>query len=51
MADFGTKEALLNAIIALKFPGKGDGDYKARIAKHNAARLLDLHDSLKNRKG
>lgn len=50
VADFGSKEALLSAIVALKFPGKGDGDYKARIAKYHAAKLLDLHDSLKNRK-
>jgi hypothetical protein len=44
-ASFGTKDALAEAIVTLKF-GKANADYKAKLLTYSKARLLDLHDSL-----
>ena len=46
--DFGGKEALVDAIVNLKF-GKANADYKAKLMTHNLTRLLDLHGSLKKK--
>jgi hypothetical protein len=48
-SDFSSKEALIDAIAALKFPGKGNPDFRASITGFRVTRLLDLHDSLKNK--
>lgn len=48
-SDFGGKDALVDAIATLKFPGKGDPDFRASIVGFRASRLLDLHDSLKKK--
>ena len=42
---FGGKDALVDAIVALKF-GKPNADYKAKLSTFTKAKLLDLHTSL-----
>ena len=49
-AEFGNKEALVDALVGLKFThGRGDADYRKKLMTHKASRLLDLHDSLSKR--
>ncbi len=48
-AEFSGKDALIDAIAALKFPGKGNPDYRSSLVAHRVTRLLDLHDSLKKK--
>lgn len=45
----GDKGKLVDAIVGFKFNGKGDNDYRTKIGGYQAARLLDLHDSLKKK--
>lgn len=45
-ADFGGKDQLVTKIVDLKFPGKPNADYHARLMRYAKTRLLDLHDSL-----
>jgi hypothetical protein len=44
-ATFGSKDALVDAIVALKF-GKPNADYKSKLSTFTKAKLLDLHGSL-----
>lgn len=44
--EFGTKEALCDAIVKFKFGG-ANADYRNKLATYAVTRLLDLHDSLK----
>lgn len=39
--DFGSREALIDAIVTKKF-AKGDASYKAKISAYANTRLLDL---------
>lgn len=43
--QFGSRDALIGAILTLSRRGKDDG-YKAHLAGYPVPRLLDLHDSL-----
>jgi len=43
--QFGSRDALIGAVLTLGKRGKDDG-YKARLAGYPVPRLLDLHDSL-----
>lgn len=43
--QFGSRDALIGAILTLSKRGKDDG-YKAHLAGYPVGRLLDLHDSL-----
>ncbi|HTV26109.1 MAG TPA: hypothetical protein VMG12_45750 [Polyangiaceae bacterium] len=43
--QFGSRDALIGAVLTLGKRGKDDG-YKARLATYPVPRLLDLHDSL-----
>jgi hypothetical protein len=45
--DFGGRNGLVDAIVAFKFPHKGNADYRTKLAKQANTRLLDLHDSLR----
>ena len=40
--QFGSKEKLVDAIVANKFP-KGNEDYKIKLLTHRPTRLLDLY--------
>ena len=46
---FGSRAALVDAIVALACPGKVDVLYKAKLEKTRTAPLLDLHKSLTRR--
>jgi hypothetical protein len=50
--DFGSREALLSAILKFKFP-KGDPDetYKAKLEGYGVRRLLDMHGQLQRKAG
>jgi len=43
--QFGSRDALVNAVLGLVKRGKDDG-YKTLLATYPVPRLLDLHDSL-----
>jgi hypothetical protein len=43
-STFGSKDALVDAIVALKF-GKPNPDYKSKLSTFTKAKLLDLHGS------
>lgn len=45
-ADFGGKDKLADRIVELKFAGKPNADYRAKLMRYAKTRLLDLHDSL-----
>lgn len=47
-SDFGSKSALVDAIVQLKF-GRANAEYGTKIGRWAKTRLLDLHDSLKKR--
>ena len=44
--SFGSKDGLVDAIIALVCKGKVDSVYRAKLTTMRAAQLLDLHKSL-----
>ncbi|MBQ9395399.1 MAG: hypothetical protein IJU23_07775 [Proteobacteria bacterium] len=46
MKSFGSKEALVDAIVALVCKGKVDAPYRAKLLTRRVAQLLDLHKSL-----
>ena len=42
-AGFGSKDALLDAIVKARFDGHANADYRTKIATYATTRLLDLH--------
>jgi len=46
MKAFGSKDALVDAIVALVCKGKADSVYRDSIKTRRVAQLLDLHKSL-----
>ena len=46
-AEFGGKDALVDAIVLLKFGAKGNADYRRKLTTLTKTRLLDLHGSSK----
>jgi len=44
-SEFGTKSALVDAIVELRF-GKANADYRAKLETFRITRLLDLHRQL-----
>jgi|ETNmetMinimDraft_30_1059905.scaffolds.fasta_scaffold130780_1 hypothetical protein len=50
-AQFGSKDGLVDAIVSLKFVGKDNADYRAKVTRYAKTRLLDLHGSLARKSG
>ncbi len=46
MKAFGSKEALVDAIVAIKCTGKVDSVYRSSLMNKKVAQLLNLHKSL-----
>ncbi len=48
-ARFGSREALVDKIVAFETAGKGDADRRQKLLTLSIGRLVDLHDVLAKR--